>query len=301
MIKFNFWIGLLGLLVFATCDIINSEEKIPAYLHISEFEIVDNPAIIHGSLSHKITNARVFITVPNATKTTSLGTVSLPATVPVLASGEVLVTLDPVVKANGSSFSLEIYPFYKRVETNAVLEASAIDTIVPVTKYEGDLKFRFIEDFEEPNSQQIFTDDRDGNPNTFLEVSAEDVFEGAKSGRAVLTVDNPNLIVATPPITALNFRDVKQAFLEIDYKTDVQLEFGLVGIDGVGQEFAGFNFIILPKNDWNKIYLDITEELRVSDFDTYRVAFRAQLPTENGNFTLDKGTIYLDNIKLVHF
>jgi len=99
----------------------------------------------------------------------------------------------------------------------------------------------------------------------------------------------------------LNFRDVKQAFIEINYKTDVQLEFGLVGIDGIGQEFASFNFIILPKNQWNKIYLDITEELRVSDFDTYRVGFRAQLPVENGNFTLDQGTIYLDNIKLVHF
>jgi len=144
------------MIFFSACNIINSDEKIPAYLHISEFKIVDNPTIIHGSLSQKITNARVFITVPNSAKTTSLGTVSLPATVPVLATGEVKVTLDPVIKANGSSFSLEIYPFYKRVETNAMLEPNAIDTIVPVTNYEGDLKFRFIEDFEESNSQHIF-------------------------------------------------------------------------------------------------------------------------------------------------
>ena len=94
-----FLIPLLGL---ASCDLINPEEEVPAYLYIDEFTLGPNPNINHGSLSSRITNAYVFVGGD------VLGLVSLPALLPVTLTGEQEVIIDPMIRDNGVAATVNL-------------------------------------------------------------------------------------------------------------------------------------------------------------------------------------------------
>ncbi|MEK7255350.1 MAG: hypothetical protein AAB316_11440, partial [Bacteroidota bacterium] len=179
---------------FSGCD--TEEEQIPAYLHVEPFEVKATNSSIHGSVSHKITNARISLMEKETGKLHLVGTVSLPSTVPVLVGGEVEATVDPVIKTNGSSLYLEIYPFYKRYTTTLTLSPNQESTLKPVTEYVDEADFVFIEDFES-GTNHLFEDDRDENPYTQIEISSEDIFEGGFSGKIKLDTANAVIVAAT--------------------------------------------------------------------------------------------------------
>ena len=90
-------------------------------------------------------------------------------------------------------------------------------------------------------------------------------------------------------------------FLEVNYKTDVNLLFGLIGVEpGVGT-FPNYEFGLVPKDEWNKVYFELTDQVILSDFENYQIGLQAAIPFSNGDFTLDTARIHLDNLKLITF
>ena len=66
--------------------------------------------------------------------------------------------------------------------------------------------------------------------------------------------------------------------------------------------YSEVNLGVNPKSDWNKIYFNVTEKLQqlaLNGSVQYRIVIRAQIPQENGEFTMENAEIYVDNIKLV--
>lgn len=273
----------LLLLPFLGCE--GTDEQLPAYLYLTDFDLVTETA--EGSDSERVTNGHLYVGADY------LGVVNLDVPIPVLEEGEVDLRFDPVVRANGNSFTLATYPFYERYETTINLTPLQTDTIRPVVGYRDGVTFKFVEDFNDPN--HLFIDDRDGDLNTFVEVTDDNAFEGL-SGHIVLTQDHPTVRVATRadiPFTIPRLN--RGVFLEINFKTDVQLLFGLIGGDGLGNELEAFEFILNEKEEWSKIYLDLGPNVDLSAFQTYRIIMLSSI---DGTDT-ERADIYLDNIKLL--
>ncbi len=284
-------------LLLVGCD--KEDEPVPAYLTIEPFELKATDLAVHGSISQKITNASIFLLNDALKESRSIGNVALPATIPVLAEGEWQLNIDPVIKANGNSYYLQIYPFYNRFSTDITFRPNEDVIVKPLTTYRDNIVFEFIEDFE--GAGHLFQIDRDDNPLTFIENSQEDVFEGQYSGKIAL--DTANYVIVATTKTAFQFTPAKDGkyFMEVNYKTQVPLEFGVIAVDDQGGELPNFEFVVLEKEEWSKIYFDMTELISTSHINRFTFVLRAGIPSKNGRFTLNEAKIFLDNIKLIHF
>ena len=274
-------------------------EPIPAYLNIQPFDVETTNPETHGSVSAKITNASIFLRDKTTQATHSIGVVTLPATVPTLVTGDQEVVIDPMIRANGNVLYLQIYPFYKRFSADVNLKAAEETSVRPKTSYTENAVFEFIEDFE--GEEQLFSIDRDNNDSTKIEISQDDVFEGSYSGKVTLDTANEVFVAATQLVYTLPLDQVGKVFMEVNYKSEVPLEFGVINLDSGGNEYPNFEYIVLPKGTWNKIYFDMTDLIATASFPQFVFAMRAGIPYENGRPLLTSAEIYLDNIKLIHF
>lgn len=285
------WGGLI--LIGSGCNIINQEEPIPSYIYVKPFRMESNPQITHGSLSQKVTQGNVFVNGK------TIGIFSLPALIPVLEEGTQEVIIDPLIRDNGLTFTLQVYPFYERFTTSVDLTLTETDTIQPVTRYSEDITFHLIEDFE--GGSNVFSEDRDMNNETLLDTTQIDAFEGEYSGMIVLNLDNPLMEVASNADQLFDIFDRGKVYLEMDYKTEVDVLIGMIGIDNIGNDQSNYEYGLVPKSDWNKIYFNLTNFGLVNNLNGYQIGITAALPVANGDFTLDEGTILIDNVKLISF
>ena len=284
------YIYLLLLIFLNGCDIINPEEQIPAFIEFGAFEMQANPLVNHGSLDHRIEKGWLFV------GDELIGVVTLPSTIPVYLSGEQEIKIDPMVHLAGQSQVVRIYPFCERFIQNVTLTPGEVTKVQPTTNYIDEAVFAFVEDFE--SSTQRFTDIRTGA----VEIVATeiDAFEN-KSGRIRLDLDNPVAEIATNPTSLYDLRSGGKTYLEVNYKSEAEVLFGLVGHEG-GTIIPNYEFGIFPKDSWNKIYFELTNQVISSDFPAYQISILAGLPVNNdGTFTIDEANILLDNIKLIHF
>lgn len=282
---------LLTACLFSTCDLINPEETIPSYISIESIDFVATTSA-HGTDNQKIVEA--WVTVDGV----FIGVYDLPATIPVLASGQVEVKIDAGIKDNGIGRLPEIYPFFEPYRVNVNLTPAETTVLEPRVSYKENLTFALIEDFEV--GSKIFVDELDGNEATSVNLTTEDVFEGNASGVIQLTRDNPAIEVATD--FARKYRDLQTkgvpVYLELNYKTDVEVAFGIIG-----HETAIFTPperlyepVLFPKPTWNKVYLNLSAAVFELQTPEYQIALIAVLSPD-----LESGRIWLDNIKLIHF
>lgn len=292
-------VAVFAFALFLTgCD--REKEPVPAYLTIEPFELKATDYERHGSISEKITHVDMFMFDSVNNKSIQLGVFELPATFPVLDAGNFSLNIDPVIKANGSSFFLQPYPFYNRFSKPISLSPNADLSVNPNTSYRDDAKFSFIEDFED--NSPLFNVDRDDDTETTIERTSVGAFEGQFSGSVTLDTAHPTIVVQTSDLYDLTLADNGKVFLELDYKTDVPLEFGLVAVEDNGTEGEIlFEYVVLEKEDWNKIYFDLTELISTNRSGRFAIILRGGIPIEDGAYTLTQAEILLDNIKLVHF
>lgn len=281
-----FGVLFLWLMSFAGCDIINPPEKIPAYVYIQPFTYT--PALGDQSTSFKITEAWVYLGGE------LLGAFHLPGLVPVLAEGDQQLSVFPGILDNGLTGYPNLYNFYKKYDVTLNLVPTEIDTIYPATHYEDYVKFALKNDFEDG---LYFDKDLDSDEETNISPTYDpaEVFEGNVAGKTVLTTEHPFLHVTTT-----NYYDLPvngtPIYFEMNYKSDVELTIGLQGKDeGSGETASSYPVILFPKQEWNKIYINLTEEIQNSDLDLYRVILFANLPD-----SIPTGTLLFDNLKIVH-
>lgn len=282
---------------FSGCD--TEEEPVPAYLEIKPFILEATDISVHGSISQKITHGDVIFIDQEDGSVHSLGVLTLPITVPVRVTGTQEIIIDPFIKNAGNSFNLQVYPFYERYSEIIELPPNEDVSVQPVTQYIDGAVFEFIEGFE--GNGHRFQQELDGNPNTFIEISDEDVFEGNSSGKIYLDTGNIIIVTATNEAFNINFEDAIRVYMEVNYKTDVPLQFGVQAVNNIGQAESIFEFAVLENTEWNKIYFNMTDIMFNRTEENFTFALRAGLPIDEGGFPLEEAKIYLDNIKVVHF
>jgi len=278
----------------SSCDWINPEEPLPAYLIIETPTFSSRPG--EGSSDTRISEYWVFL------DDTFLGVFPIPATIPVLHQGTATLRVQAGIRVDGRAATPDIYPFYTTYQQNISLGPLSNLTIQPEFQYLTDAQFAFVEDFE--RNTTIFRDLITGTSQSRIRISNENVFEGQGCGLIQLSTSDAYMEIAT----VSRYQDLlargNSVFLEMNYRSDVPVSFGILGYE-LGQTEpleltyrAGFN----PSAVWNKIYFDLTPIIAGSPSEQFKIIMQAALPLDaQNNFELDAAQVYLDNLKLVHF
>lgn len=252
---------------------------VPIYLEIDSVGV--SATIDQGSESHKITD--VWVTANGENR----GVYTLPTKIPILASGDVRFVIGAGIKDNGISATRVEYPFYA-IDEFVLFGAESGKTYKrsPVFPYLQGTKLAMKEDFEFTNS---FTD--------MAKISApgdQNVYEGGGSGKLYLG-PNDTTIVAFNTNPFLITGAGREVYLELDYKSDAFFEVGLIyNKNSVPNTY--YKITISPKSEWNKIYINLSNEVGVLRADDYRVYFKINKLADGTT-----ATTYLDNIKVVQF
>lgn len=289
-IKNIFYISLL--LLFVTlqmrCDVINPEEEIPSYLHIESFEIEENTLVEEGSLRSKIVAAQVLV------NNVGVGVIPIPGTIPVFATGDAVITLDPMIQENGANDLLSLYPFFTRVTMNANFAIGEETTINPKSTYISNATI-LRGDFN--GSNVFFVEDVDGNPETKVEITqiGGQAGEGGV-GKIVLTEENPIFTGATNVNAPYDISEASRIWLEIQYKTDVPMLFGLLDRTD-GDTFDYDEYGVAIKTEWNTLYFNLLDLIRSQQIERFQLSLRANYVVGS---ELEEAQVLLDNIKLVY-
>lgn len=292
MIKFYQVLGLVIAIVLSGC-IKDSNPSRPAYVYIENVFFEADTMLGEGSSSSNITD--VWVSVDGQ----QLGANTMPALFPVILDDNFptnSVRISAGIKDNGITNTRTIYPFYDSYIETIDLEAGRIDTFRPTLHYPDNANVILVEDFENPN-QPIFTDDKDGNPNTEMVTQMDDVFEGNYSGSVVLDSANLDCTVATS-VRYYNLRGLSATavYLEMDFKTNTPFQVGIIAHYGSSDTETLYKGGVNASTSWKKIYFNLTEDVYGSNATEYSVIIRALKYVDVAD-----PQIYVDNIKLVHF
>jgi len=263
-------------------------------VHIPSVEVLTKAG--EGTAASKLTE--VWVTVEGE----FVGAYPIPADIPILAEGEVTVFVQAGIKDNGIGSLPEIYPFFEAYEATVALGPNTTDTIRPVFRYLEQTRFALVEGFE--NGSQVFRDVLSGRSGQ-LRLVQNEVFEGNSALQISLDSVNTLLQVATleryPEIVGNNSARV---YLEMHYKSEVPVVFGLIGYDSgqLGGRRTAFIAGFRSSEEWNKIYFNFSLDAIELGSDEYQVFLQASIPNgEDGTPSLDEARVWLDNVKLLHF
>jgi len=278
-------LAFTGLFIISSLISCKKTDLVPSYIHIDKIDITTAYEIF-GSNSSKITDAWVYVDGDLQ------GIYELPATFPILATGQHTIMIRPGIKLNGIAMSRAYYPFYEPYETTVDLVAEQIDTINPSVTYYAN-KIHWMEDFETAGVSLVKFSVSDTN---FIQTQdSTKVFEGLSSGIASLDATYDYVCSVSDDVFDIP-QDQSAVFLELNYKTSVPLGVGMYAVLSTGQNEKIETMIINPNTSWNKIYINLTYSANVSSNTTgFRIYFEAYKPD-----TLATAEILLDNIKLLY-
>ncbi len=260
---------------------------VPSYIKVQHFDFtVTNAA--QGSASNRITDVWVY------TQSDLVGGYELPAQFPILEDGETVLYLAAGILQNGMQSTRATYPFYTWDTMVVDLHAGHVITLEPKATYRHNVQFRFVEDFE---GNHIFSEDLDVNPDTRILITTDDVYEGNRSGMVHLTQENDNIYFEAGSVIKFNDLPINTTpvYLELNYKNDVELRVGFIHYEDIIVTRM-FKVTLLPRSEWNKVYISLEDELTALGPGQVQIAFAALLPD-----TVSEGRIWLDNIKLLHW
>ena len=275
---------LLIICFLFSCDVINPEEEVPSFVEIESFTLLETPDV--GSTNQNITEGWIYV------NNNLIGAFAEGKPFPVLEEGLVDILVDPGVHENGIGFTPSLYPYYTRYTSTAELVKGEVTKIKPEFEYRENTEFRLIQEFE---NNTVFTVDRDGNEETRINYTTDGALEGV-SGIIELDAANPIINAASSVVFDLPTFGVNEAWLEINFKTDVPIAIGLLTQDAGGNVTQLYGHGLNTTTIWKKVYINLKEIIINNPTPPYQVGFGAELPS--GQAT---GTIMIDNIKLLQF
>jgi hypothetical protein len=210
---------------------------------------------------------------------------------PIVTKGQpVRINVFAGIKNNGIGETRIAWNFYQYLQIDTLVESGKTIERPFHFNYNQDVKFDWIEDFDNPTATTII--------NSAISNSAYQIAGVADSyeGRSLkLEIDaNSNGIVAQVESSGAHALPAgsSNVYLELDYKSNQVFEVGLFG----GPELKAA-LMVNPSANWNKIYIQLSNAVSNAPvYDTYKVYFKVLKTAENNNPKL-----FLDNIKLIHF
>lgn len=263
------------------CDLIDSPETVPAYLRIDSVRFTAEPE--QGFPSHQFTD--VWVTANGPT----VGVFELPAVFPVFATGPVSITVGAGIKENGISATRTRYVVTDLFQTT--VQMNATDTVVldPVVTYTDGVAFPLLEDFEMGHDFEVLPES-----DADIETPPEAAFEGSRGMRVRLPEDSTLFVIQTETPLVLPTGG-QPVYLEVDYRGNMAWDVVLRAVPRDGSApITSYLLTVGPRDDWNKIYVNLTGPLGPLDHSDFQLRFVGFVPD-----SLDVGEVNWDNIKIV--
>lgn len=299
--KSTFYPFVLPLLaVVSSCELIDPEEPIPAYIEVEDIKVETDYAT-EGTASHNIFdlwfihNGKIQATVP------------YPCTVPILQDGTSEVEVYPGIKENGTSTNRSIYPFLEPVKLNLDFTGGKVSTYngeEMVFKYKDNIKFLWLEDFE---SETISIQPMVPGGTIYERTKAESkVLEGNASLRITMNQENDVMVIQSfDNFAGSEFGLGSPTYLEMNYRNELPIQVGYqyTSIDNLIQYDDPFLYLRASVNEetdeaeWRKIYIKMTEDVAVLQSGaSIKLYFASILPDD-----VEEAEILFDNFKLLTF
>ena len=282
MNKWYLSVVLITLLV-SSCALFENFDEQPMFIEINSVAV--NPNLQQGTSRHAI------LDIWPSADGQSIGVFEIPTTFPVLDDdSETQMFYQAGIRRVGQVEDHIIYPFFNRIDINKTFIPDTTIVEDLVFTYRDNTKFRFVESFE---SQHIFVKEVDMDSVTTITIVDDDCAEG-NCALIQLTPENPEFEAATSEAFQDVPLDSSPVYLEMEYKTDVNLSIGLQSTVN-GTDFEQYFVTLTPTDTWNKVYIDMTDILLASDLESYRILI--------GSLSLLDGPaeVRVDNIKFLHF
>lgn len=256
-------------------------DGIPIYMAMDSVKVVTG--VGQGVGSHNITDVWVEANAVN------VGAYELPCNFPVLQENDVRFVVSAGIKESGQSGVRVIYPFYTTDTFSIVGVRGEKYFHKPVFKYVNATQFSFVEDFDFSNGF--------GPTANFDLVGAPDIdpiYGGSRCLKITVGADSTKEVLCN---TKYDLPEGQEIWLELDYKCEVPFWVGFNGyFNGSSTPVPVSVVLITPKPEWSKVYVKLSELVGNIRTDTYDIFFEANRPYGSAG-----GSVYIDNVKLVHF
>ncbi len=287
-------------LTLSSCEIINPSEDIPFYLRIDSISFIDSTKIPPSAAKEgvqKIVDAWVYV------DNIYVGTFEIPSTIAVYApAGNRKITVSPGILVSAQNGDRRVYPFFTSYNAIVNVELGKTDTVIPkvsydpiAVKYPSEAVGQFPEEFEGVGS--IFKTTVNSDVDTIIRTDDPSlVFDGNFSMLLELNETKDFVEIETEKAYSLP-NNSRPVYLEVNYRTDVNLNIGLYVINNLGSDVTEASVItMLPTNsEWKKLYLNITRTVSGFSNSKYKVYFKAA--HDSGNAT---SKVLLDNFRVMY-
>lgn len=275
----------------AGCGLSEPPEQIPGYVQVEDMAVTTSTE--EGSNSDNISDCWIYVLDPDLGYVLQ-GIYEMPASFPVLGEGNTPVRVQAGVRISGLSSVRQLYPFYRPFFDTINLTPNGNSKMEPVVDYFPGVVFDWMEDAEDPGLSMEPTESSD---TTLLRITGSEAFEGNASLAFYTDTARPLFFGVTVDEYVLP-KGGRPVFLEVDYKCNYEWIVGLLGNtpNGVTDFIA---LTILPKEDWNKLYIQLTNQVSAAgniNATSFKIYFASLLnPAEQ-----DDAYVYIDNVKLVY-
>ena len=277
---------MLTLGAVSSCTLFEEDEINPTTISLQPFVFNVQPG--QGTANNRITEVWVYA------NNKFLGAFTPPTNIYYLEEGTTTFEFRPGIRNNGILSDAIPYPLFSSYSIDLEASPGAVFEVNPITSYLSSVEFPFLADFELDNP---FTDNRDTVSASMLVRSSVEVFEGSFSGQITMSEEAYFIEVGNALALSNLPADGTPIYLEMRYKSEVEMSIGLLGSNLMGQSFSNFFYLVNPSAEWNMLYIELTDIIVASDLDSYKLLFRSLYPL---NATKPEHNIFIDNIKLVY-
>ncbi len=227
-----------------------------------------------------------------------LGGIGLPSLIPVQSVGLTEIRVDAGIAVTGQNDKRRAYPLMATHTEIRDLRAGKIDTIYPEFRYLPNVDFKFIEDFDRISRTFTVNSSYYLPGDTILPVNDARAWRtGNYCGKIEIAPAHQLLQLITP--IASPYSLVGQgtpAYIEIDFKSNINMDIGYYYIDPVTGNASSANSVIqlYPTSTWKKVYIELTDEVSSRRAGTTYIIYI-------GLYNIDNVVpdVYIDNIKLI--
>lgn len=293
--RFTLLFVLSGL---TACQLINPTEELPVYVSIQDPRVlVDETLNTYSPLGIK--DAWVFL------QGEQIGIFELPAVIPLLPEkvGNTLRIGGGIFDTGLSTFRVE-YPFWDDISIS-IEDAEPLDTVVITPRFEyfprdTTIIYAFEAGFEGGSSNLESLSPTSTFTN--IQISGEDRFVGLQSGKVAFSA-NKYQFEASSPLLSLPQTGNNAIWCEVTYKNDIPFTVLMIGLapgSPIEVELPT-NVLFSSPDEWNTAYINLNDLARsIPSGSLFKLLFRAS-SQEAGSTTGRTGTIFLDQIRLIHF
>lgn len=283
-ISFVFLLFTFMMMAASSCDLINPEEQIPAFIRIDSIQL--STANGEGNSTDNFVDAWVY------ENEKLLGVYELPATVPVLKDGVADIRVRAGVKLNGQVASRIPWLFTRDYQNEIGVYPDSIIHLNPTLSFNDWVSFDWVEDFEGSGNTVVLSSNSQGSVSR---VSGSEAFDG--QSLKISMNAGENLVESVRGGNALPLPGQgTPVMLEITYRCNNSFVVGLYSDDPGGTVQQSI-LVLNPKEDWNHVYVNLTDAIGSNaNFFRHKPFF---------GFLRDEGVegeayVYIDNIRLLH-